>query len=66
MSSFLFEIYVSVNSKPDHPPGKPSGMFLKVQMPHPPGTKKVQTSDPLGQKISAKIPPQGQLFSKIQ
>ena len=26
-------IYVSVNSKPDHPPGKPPGNFLKGEFP---------------------------------
>ena len=53
---------VSVNSKPDYPPGN----FLKGRIRHPLGMKKVRNPDPWGRKIVAKIPPPGQLFSKIQ
>ena len=53
-----FNNYVSVNSKPEHPPaGKLPGNFLKGRIPQPPGTKKVRNPGPWGRKI----PPGGRL-----
>ena len=53
---------VSVNSKPDHPPGN---FFETLNSPHP-GQKESAKPRPLGQKNRAKTPPPGRLFSKIQ
>ena len=53
--------YVSVNSKPDNPPGKPPGnVFARANSP-PPGTKKV---DPWGRKIVLRPHPRGNYFRK--
>ena len=43
----------------------PTGNFLTEQIPHPLAQKSAKPR-PLGQKIRAKTPPTGQLFSKIQ
>ena len=55
---------VSVNSRPDHSPGKLLGNFFERVNSSPPGTS--VKSQPLGQKNHAKIPLPGQLFSNIQ
>ena len=36
---FIFNFYVSVNSKPDHPPGN----IFDGRIPHPPGKKEFKT-----------------------
>ena len=56
--------YVSVKSKPDNPPGKPQGMFLKGRILHPLGTKKVRNPDPWGRKIVLKPHPGALIFEK--
>ena len=48
------------------PLGRPTGNFLKGQIPHLPGTETVRELRPLGQKTRAKTPPPWQLFLKIQ
>ena len=58
--------WVSVNSKPDHPPGKTPGEFFKRVNSPPPGHKVSAGSRPLGQKNRAKTPLPGQLYSEIQ
>ena len=57
--------YVSVNSKPDHPPGQTPGNFLKGRIPTP-GQKESAKPQPLGQKNRAKTPSPGQLISKTR
>ena len=58
---------VSVNSKPYHPPrANPWGIFLKGRIPHPSGTKTERNPDPWSRNNSAKTPPHGQLFAKLQ
>ena len=54
---------VSVNSKPDHPPGNTLGNFLNVRISHHPSTKRVRNPDPWGKKIVLKPHP-GQILSK--
>ena len=56
--------YVSVNSKPDHPPPLWE-CFERVNSP-PPRHKESMEPRPMGQKNRAKTPLPGQLFSKIQ
>ena len=57
--------YVAVNSKPDHPPwANPQEMFLKGQILHPPGTKKVPNPDPWGRKIVLRPHHRGNYFRK--
>ena len=46
------ETYVSVNSKPDHPPGKTPGQFFDRRIPHPPGKKEFKTPTPWPIKMS--------------
>ena len=44
-------IYVSVNSKPDHPPRvKPLGNFFDGRIPTPPGQERVQNLTPRAYK----------------
>ena len=60
------EVYVSVNSKPDHPPGKPPGnIFGRANSPLP-GHKESVKPPPLEQINRAKAPLPGQLFLKTQ
>ena len=48
------ETYVSVNSKPDHPPGKTPRQFFDRRIPHPPGKKEFKTPTPLAYKNELK------------
>ena len=53
-SALAFCTNVSVNSKPDDPPGE---FFLKGRIPHPSFTKKMRNPDPWGRKIVLKPHP---------
>ena len=58
---FIQCCHVSVNSKPDNPPGKPPGNVFERANSPPPGTKKV---DPRGRKIVLRPHPRGNYFRK--
>ena len=55
---------MSVNSKPDHPPGHTPGEFFKSSDSPPPEHKESGKPQPLGQKNRAKTPPRGNYFQK--
>ena len=58
-------ICVSLNSKPDHPPGNHQGHFLNGQNPHSRRTKKVRNPDPWGRKVVLKPHPRGNYFQNL-
>ena len=62
----IFHFDILVNSKPDHPLGKPQGHFYERANSPTPAHKESVKLRPLRQKNRAKTPPPGQLFSKIQ
>ena len=60
------KLYVSVNSKPDHPPprAKSQGNFFDGRIPHSPGKKRVQNPPPL-EPIKTSYNPTPGAFSSI-
>ena len=55
----MFRAYVSVSSKPDHPPGQiPRAIFLMGEFP-PPGQKQLQNPHPHAYKNEPKPHPWG-------
>ena len=58
----MYQSIPSLTIRPDPPPDKPRGLFLKEGMPHPPGTKKVQNPHPWNRKIVLKPYLRGNYF----
>ena len=64
-SLLILLLYVSVSSKPDHPPGKPLGNFFEIANSPPPGHKESAKSRPLAEAVKSwKNPTPGAIIFK--
>ena len=64
LSLLQFIYYVSVNSKPDHPQGKPPGNCFERANSHPPEQRKCETLTPGAEKCAENPSSGGNYFQK--